>query len=115
MIYNLPRKRTNNSENIWIINSTPTTTNLDVSIKFTYEYNGVTKESDEIYLYAGGKLGHSIAYLNFNSADNIVYSAGDSMVVFFTGWLSDSLRTITFLEPPTGDLLTWLQANAVKQ
>lgn len=24
-------------------------------------------------------------------------------------------RTITFLEPPTGDLLAWLQVNAVKQ
>lgn len=113
MIYNLPRAKKKGET--WVINSTPTTTNLDVSIKFTYEYNGVTKESDGIYLYVGGKLGHSIAYLNFNSADNIVYSAGDSMVVSFTGWLSDSLRTITFLESPTGDLLTWLQANAVKQ
>ena len=92
-----------------------TITNLDVSIKFTYEYNGVTKESDGIFLYAGGKPGHSIAYQNFNYADNIVYSAGDSLLVYFTGWLSDSLRTITFLEPPTGDLLKWLQANAVKQ
>ncbi|RHO64879.1 hypothetical protein DW088_01365 [Butyricicoccus sp. AM05-1] len=114
MIHNTA-KRTNNPENMWIINSTPTTTNLDVSIKFTYEYNGVTKESDEIYLYAGGKLGHSIAYLGFNDAEDIVYSAGDCFLVSFTGWLSDSLRTITFLEPPTGDLLKWLQANAVKQ
>lgn len=114
MIYNFPRKRTNNSENMWIINSTPTTTNLDVSIKFTYEYNGVTKESDGIFLYAGGKPGHSIAYLGFDDAEDIVYSAGDTGLVDFTGWLSDSLRTITFLEPPTGDLLKWLQANAVK-
>lgn len=114
MIHNTA-ERTNNPENRWIINSTPTITNLDVSIKFTYEYNGVTKESDGIFLYAGGKPGHSIAYQNFNYADNIVYSAGDSLLVYFTGWLSDSLRTITFLEPPTGDLLKWLQANAVKQ
>lgn len=115
MIHNTA-KRTNNPENMWIINSTPTIiTNLDVSIKFTYEDNGVTKESDRIFLYAGGKPGHSIAYLGFNDAEDIVYSAGDTGLVYFTGWLSDSLRTITFLEPPTGDLLTWLQANAVKQ
>lgn len=31
------------------------------------------------------------------------------------GWLNNAYRTITFREPPTGDLLTWLQANAVQQ
>jgi len=31
------------------------------------------------------------------------------------GWTDEKYRTVTFLEPPTGDLLTWLQANAVKQ
>ncbi len=30
-------------------------------------------------------------------------------------WLDQAYRTITFLETPTGDLLTWLQANGVKQ
>lgn len=31
-------------------------------------------------------------------------------------WLmGEAYRTITFSEPPTGDLLTWLQANAVQQ
>lgn len=25
------------------------------------------------------------------------------------GWLNQIYRTIIFLEPPTGDLLTWLQ------
>ena len=32
-----------------------------------------------------------------------------------TGWANNGYRTITFSEPPTGDLLTWLQANAVQQ
>lgn len=31
------------------------------------------------------------------------------------GWVDQAYRTITFLEPPTGDLLTWLQANGTKQ
>ena len=30
-------------------------------------------------------------------------------------WKNEAYRTITFEEPPTGDLLTLLQANAVKQ
>ncbi len=34
---------------------------------------------------------------------------------FSSGWVDQKYRTIKFLEPPTGDLLTWLQANAVKQ
>lgn len=30
-------------------------------------------------------------------------------------WTDEAYRTITFLEPPTGDLLTWLQTNGTKQ
>lgn len=30
-------------------------------------------------------------------------------------WQDQAYRTITFLEPLTGDLLTWLQANGTKQ
>lgn len=30
-------------------------------------------------------------------------------------WDNKAYRTITFLEPPTGDLLTWLQQNGTKQ
>ena len=32
-----------------------------------------------------------------------------------TGWIDSSYRTITLAEPATGDLLTWLQSNAVTQ
>lgn len=32
----------------------------------------------------------------------------------WTNWLNDT-RTITFDEAPTGDLLTWLEANATPQ
>lgn len=30
-------------------------------------------------------------------------------------WTDQAYRTITFLEPPTGELLAWLQTNGVKQ
>ena len=32
-----------------------------------------------------------------------------------TDWTNQAYRTITFLEPPTGNLLMWLQANGTKQ
>ena len=31
------------------------------------------------------------------------------------GWADSAYRNITFTTPPTGDLLTWLKANAVPQ
>ena len=33
----------------------------------------------------------------------------------FTNWQNEAYRTVTFLESPSGELLTWLQASAVKQ
>ena len=35
--------------------------------------------------------------------------------VFIDNWVSQDYRTVTFETSPTGALLTWLQANAVKQ
>ena len=32
-----------------------------------------------------------------------------------TGWVNEAYRTITFETAPTGELLTWLQANGTKQ
>lgn len=44
----------------------------------------------------------------------IIY--GDDVVAYvFDTWTDQAYRTVTFETAPTGDLLTWLQANAVKQ
>ena len=32
-----------------------------------------------------------------------------------TYWINEAYRTITLAEPATGDLLIWLQKNAIKQ
>lgn len=46
---------------------------------------------------------------------------GNYMVVcyetnpFKVAFVDQAYRTVTFLESPTGDLLTWLQSNGVKQ
>ena len=42
-----------------------------------------------------------------NSATKLVYIAGE--------WIYEKNRTVTFEEPPSGELLEWLQANAVQQ
>ena len=42
--------------------------------------------------------------------DTIVYGGRPVQV-----WKDEAYRTITFLESPSGDLLTFLQANAIKQ
>lgn len=53
---------------------------------------------------------------NPNIDDLIYYSDGQSYTVYENGsWISTLQRTITFSTSPTGDLLTWLQANGTKQ
>lgn len=44
--------------------------------------------------------------------DELLY---DSTTVYYYNWKNQAYRTIAFSEPPTGALLTWLQANGVKQ
>lgn len=47
--------------------------------------------------------------------DLSVMQYDDTIVNFESGWQDDLWRYITFAKPPTGALLTYLQANAVKQ
>lgn len=78
----------------WLINETPDlTNNMDVSINFT-SFNTIYKR-----FYINSSV------LNYN--DNTVC---DDM-----GFVKEAYRTIVFETVPTGELLTWLQANAVPQ
>lgn len=49
-------------------------------------------------------------YYNMASGQQILVYDDNSI-----GWNNEAYRTITFAKPPTGDLLTWLQANGTKQ
>ena len=40
---------------------------------------------------------------------------GETNAYFNGVWANQAYRTVTFATPPTGDLLTWLQNNGVKQ
>ena len=86
----------NQAKETWLINDSPNVTNnLNVDIKFisnNTKYSNISTGSANLYY------------------DNIsmYYSIGDS-------WRDNAYKIVQFLERPTGDLLTWLQANATKQ
>ena len=53
---------------------------------------------------------------NSSGITKITYIQWQAPTTVYEGyWMDEAYRTITFDEPPTGALLTWLQANAVQQ
>lgn len=73
-----------------------------VSYSASFSSNG----AEFSYILLNDMLG-SISY---------TYADGSGTVIAWKGsWRNDTYRTITFSTPPTGDLLTWLQANGTKQ
>lgn len=51
--------------------------------------------------------------LTVNMRRQILYD--NTVIKAFDKWTSEAYRKLTFNAPPTGNLLTWLQANGVKQ
>lgn len=64
-------------------------------------------------------LGYPCTSIASNYNNNLFYttpSLGRLMARDAAGnWSGEEYRTVTFNEPPTGDFLTWLQANAIPQ
>ena len=87
------------TEETWVINENPNASTLpNTSINFT---------SNEMNF-------SSIHY--FSSEDNpatILY--GDTHAWSMGVWINEAFRTAIFETAPTGELLSWLQANATKQ
>lgn len=82
----------------WVLNETPSTgtpTGATISTNINFVSNGVNYTLIEV-----GKK------------ERIYY---DSTIVFDAIWTNEAYRTITFETAPTGELLTWLQANGTKQ
>lgn len=89
----------------WVLNEWLGTTEVSASVEFIS--NGIHFISLK-YEDKGGKFGHILTYGG--------HSGATTYVPYTEGWTSSqAFRTITFLEPPTGDLLTWLNENGVKQ
>lgn len=68
--------------------------------------NGVNYQS--VTVTSAGPIDGDLLYDNF-----LVYYITDGGET--TIWNNQAYRTITFLEAPTGNLLTWLQTNGTKQ
>lgn len=83
----------------WVLNETPSDYSAVVfSVQFTC--NGISYS----------KLERESSYAKLYYDTTLVYDLDDH-----TGWVNEAYRTITFAAAPTGDLLTWLQANGTKQ
>lgn len=82
----------------WVLDSIASYDDIRVTFNANFTSNGLSFSSIEL----SANLKWQIKY------DSTVVKAFDS-------WTSEAYRTITFLEPPTGDLLAWLQANGTKQ
>jgi hypothetical protein len=63
--------------------------------------------------FTSNGLSFSSIGISINLRRQILY--GSTVVRAFDAWTSQAYRKLTFDASPTGDLLTWLQANGVKQ
>ena len=82
----------------WVINESPSPGSLPYTA-----INFISNETSFSIIRSYGQQGdYSIRF----NTDVVVWSDGT--------WVNQAFRTIAFETAPTGDLLTWLQANAVK-
>lgn len=113
MIFN-ERKRSKKKKLTWYIKKKPNTDFFyynTVDVNFTC--NGVSYT--RIYVDRYSNQDHlRYAYLSGNNWNApVVYTHHN--VTGSSSWDDEAYRTITFDTEPTGDLLTWLQANATPQ
>lgn len=107
MIYNLPRAKKKGET--WYLNESIDSTAIIIdNIEFTSNSKTFTK-----------------IWINYESRTTsfLLYDSEEIASIHFdidtrnwsTNWENEAYRTITLASPATGDLLTWLQSNAVKQ
>ena len=86
----------------WVLNESP---NFDIGEDISLQIDFVSNNT-------------SFDLINVVHLEDIFYGGPTTGVIlaYSSGeWTDQAYRTITFLEPPTGELLTWLQNNGVKQ
>lgn len=86
----------------WLLNENLNTGNATYRIDFTS--NNTRYTTLTIQLFARSRLKYDNTLVN-----------GDRGAGLGNGWINQAYRTITFDTAPTGNLLTWLQANGTKQ
>ena len=94
----------------WVLNET---INRGAAVSFSANFTSNGFSCIGLELRRGAPTPSGISYdlcYKKNSGGIIVVLGGDMI-----SWGSPAYRKLTFDTPPTGDLLTWLQANGVKQ
>lgn len=105
----------------WVWNETITAPETAVfySGAFTFVYQGKTVEFTTVRIAPQSSTTpikpFNMRYIGKISSSSVNISAYYSDEFGNEGWGDNAYRKITFLEPPTGDFLVYLQANAVKQ
>lgn len=102
MIYNLPRVKKKGET--WILNKTLPTPNKD----FSFNVNFISNNNS----YTAINCDSDVADYSYRNSSSV---GGNQTVYGAIGWIDSAYRTITLSAPATGELLTWLQTNAVKQ
>ena len=90
----------------WVLNENP-----DVSSEFDYIVNFNSNGTEFTRMILGN---HDLYYYKSLGSSSDTYQI-QAYWGAYNRWDGQAYRTITFLEPPTGELLTWLQNNGVKQ
>ena len=96
----------------WIINENPNLINLNTNIKFYSSENGNITYSNPFNRLSISSTNNNITYSKVTSSislDIVVYNSNS-----IPGWPYSGYKTVVFEGRPTGDLLTWLQANATE-
>lgn len=96
----------------WVLNKNPNlSSGLNINVSFTSngtQFSAIFSTYNEYGGYAY-RLKYNRPQSTAIQAYYYIATSGQF------GWTDESYRTITFDEEPTGDLLTWLQANATPQ
>lgn len=126
-VYNILKGRT-------LIGGTGYDINFEPDVSLTWYFNetiDITSQPDNFWGYSSGiAVSFVSGYYGF-TYDHLIRDYDDTYGVrtliyyrkinetrelaYRNGWRGEVYRTITFDELPTGDLLTWLQANATPQ
>lgn len=88
---------------VWVLNETVDSSPMNLPTIFT---------SNGIQFSNLASSGGEVTVVSYDETE--VYAVQDAGLDF-VGWLDPAYRKLIFDTPPTGDLLTWLQANGVKQ
>lgn len=83
----------------WLLNDQLTTSLVETNVSFT----------------SSGKSFGTIKAVDIGQTSPLAGAWYDDTQVYGTQWISESYRTVTFTDTPSGNLLTWLQANGTKQ